>query len=299
MKKAIKSIIALSLVGISLFSMVGCNGGITQKALSEMESRITALESALASEQATTSSLTEKAQEQDDTIEVLSSANSQLSDRVDELTETNTELSDQVDELTAANTELNGRVDELTAANGQLTEQNEALSDRVDELTEANEELTEQNEQLNDRIDELTKTNTESNNKPVEETPEQRAARLYQEALKAVAQADPNVKYITDEDAAKYGNDLSRYSQDEIHITLKPEYYGMEITKEVLGFENVKIIYDPTKNPNINVNSTKEYTIQIALEVDGTEMVQAAVIHCRSLEFVKDAWIPCFVLIPA
>ena len=104
---------------------------------------------------------------------------------------------------------------------------------------------------------------------------------------------------ITDEDAAKYGNDLSRYSQDEIHITLKPEYYGMEITKEVLGFENVKIIYDPTKNPNINVNSTKEYTIQIALEVDGTEMVQAAVIHCRSLEFVKDAWIPCFVLIPA
>ena len=90
MKKAIKSIIALSLAGISLLSLVGCNGGITQNALLEMESRVTALESALASEKAATSALTEKTQEQDDTIEVLSSANSQLSDRVDELTETNT-----------------------------------------------------------------------------------------------------------------------------------------------------------------------------------------------------------------
>ena len=251
MNKAMKNVLALSLAVISVFSTAGCSMIVTKTDVSEMETRLAALESALASEKATTSALTEISQLQDEALEALLSANTNLNGKINDLTMAN-------EEFTEKNAELNGKIDDLTMANGALAEKNQELSESMEQL------LAEKEERF--------------------------AEMEYLKAMYAVSQAFSGEKYIRNEDAEKYGTDLSEYSEYGIDIILKPEYYGMEITKEVLGYENVKSIYDPTKDPNANVDPTQEYEIVIYLEVTGTVMAQAAVLHCKYLKFVKKAW---------
>ena len=251
MNKAMKNVLALSLAVISLVSTAGCNMIVTKTDVSEMETRLAALESALASEKATTSALTEKSQLQDEALEALLSAN----------------------------TELSGKINDLTMANGALAEKNEELNGKIDDLTIANGALAEKNQELSESMEQL-----------LAEKEESFAEIEYLKAMYAVSQAYTGTIYYRKEDVEEFGTDLSRYSSRVIKIALKSQYYGMELTKEVFGYENVKSIYDPTKDPDANVDPTQEYVITIHLEITGTVMAQAAVLHCRSLEFVKNAW---------
>ena len=61
----------------------------------------------------------------------------------------------------------------------------------------------------------------------------------------------------------------------------------MEITKEVLGYENVRSIYDPTRDPMVNADPTKEYEIEITLKMHGTSQRTA---YLPTLVGYKDSY---------
>ena len=195
MNKAMKNVLALSLAVISVFSTAGCSMIVTKTDVSEMETRLAALESALASEKATTSALTEISQLQDEALEALLSANTNLNGKINDLTMAN-------EEFTEKNAELNGKIDDLTMANGALAEKNEELNGKIDDLIMANEELVEKNQELSESMEQL-----------LAEKEERFAEMEYLKAMYAVSQAFSGEKYIRNEDAEKYGTDLSEYSE--------------------------------------------------------------------------------------